>query len=74
MTNETDFEWSTSPVSIHVPDFEQSICTNVTVEYAVELSAYLVSVSDKSNFEPSICPMLINEPEYDLSSCRVSVT
>ncbi len=69
-SNETDFEWSTSPVSVDAPDFEQSVCTNV----AVELSAYLISVGNKSNFEPSICPMLINEPEYDLSSCRVSVT
>ncbi len=48
--------------------------TNVAVESDFELSADLVSVNAKSNFEPSVCPMLINEPEYDLSSCPVSVS
>ncbi len=58
--SKSDCQLSTSPVSVDAPDFK--------------MSAYLASVNDNSNFEPSICPMLINEPVYDLFSCRISVT
>ncbi len=63
---------STSPVSVDAPGYDQSVCTNVAVESDSDLLIWFL-LTTKSNFEPSVCPMLINEPEYDLSSCRVSV-
>ncbi len=67
-------EKSTSPVSVDAPGYEQSFCTNVAFEFDFELSDDLGSVNAKSNFEPSVCPMLINEPVYEFSACPVSVS
>lgn len=53
-------EMSTSPVLVDAPGYEQSVCTNAAFESDFELYADLVSVNAKSNFEPPVCPMLIN--------------